>query len=50
MVKWVRYAAKWVGQFLNIHWSSLTNHTLRRERKDLVTLQPLSCPHSRNLM
>ena len=29
---------------------SLTSHTIRRERKGLVTLQPLSCYHGRNLM
>ena len=29
---------------------SLASHTLRRERKGLVMLQPSSCPHSRNLM
>ena len=28
----------------------LASHTLRRERKDLVTLQSSSCPHGRNLM
>ena len=30
--------------------SYLTNHTLCRERKDLVTLQPLSCHHSKKLV
>ena len=29
---------------------SLASHTLRRERKSLVTLQPSSCPHGRDLM
>ena len=29
---------------------SLASHTLRRERKGLVVLQPLSCCHGRNLM
>ena len=28
----------------------LASHTLRRERKGLVTLQPSSCRHDRNLM
>ena len=27
---------------------SLASHTLRRERKGLVTLQPSSCPYGRN--
>ena len=31
-------------------FDNLASHTLRRERKGLVTLQPLSCPHGRNLM
>ena len=37
---------------LALPWSalSLTSHTLRRERKGLVTLQPSSCPHDKNLM
>ena len=29
---------------------SLANHTFHRERKGLVTLQPSSCRHDRNLM
>ena len=29
---------------------SLASHTLCRERKGLVMLQPSSCPHGRNLM
>jgi len=37
-----------------ITWSSvplsLTSHTLRRERKGLVTLQPSSCPHDKILL
>ena len=28
--------------------SSLASHTLRRERKGLVTLQPSSCPHDQS--
>ena len=31
-------------------WTSLASHTLRRERKGLVTLQPLSCPHDKILL
>ena len=36
----------------DIEWSapSLASHTLRRERKGLVTLQPSSCCHGRNLL
>ena len=30
--------------------SSLASHTLRRERKGLVTLQPSSCPHNKILL
>jgi len=31
-------------------WISLASNILRRERKGLVTLQPSSCPHGRNLI
>ena len=55
----VNYMSVWCDVSLTSHMHihdddtidtvSLTSHTLRRERKGLVTLQPSSCRHSRKL-
>ena len=43
--------ASWVELALQPgSWPSLASHTLRRERKGLVTLQPSSCPHDKILL
>ena len=38
-----------VNCLVELDCSSLASHTLRTERKGLVTLQPSSCRHDRNL-
>ena len=39
-----------IESMVTLYWiGSLASHTLHRERKGLVTLQPMNCHHSRNL-